>query len=343
MPQPPPLIHVAPALQPSSVPEIAAILFPAYTVDEGRVSLAGCALEDRAVVQLAYQYGGQRLEIYLNPQGEEVDGQPVALDRAMKFVPLAAPPDHFEADLERLLAAGSRLVQDRLPAGAAVELVTCQATWCKYVEGKLRFTIGGAVLDFPFSGWTLSLGPPPIICPHTGAATFHLAATSDGRIAAAERIEVCAETGRRLLGTELVRCAATGRRVSPELTEVCPVSGRRLLKTEMVRCGVCRQRVSPQVLEKNQCLACRHMKAVKKADPRMARLLHEHPRLDRWWRWRMSETVRVYVLVATGWLRRLLVVVDKETLDIRHMAIGGRFSHRWAEVEPAQFAYVLRE
>ena len=111
----------------------------------------------------------------------------------------------------------------------------------------------------------------------------------------------------------------------------------------MVRCGVCRQRVSPQVLEKNQCLACRQMKAVKKADPRMARLLHEHPRLDRWRRWRMSETARVYVLVATGWLRRLLVVVDKETLDIRHMAIGGRLSHRWAEVEPAQFAYVLRE
>ena len=57
----------------------------------------------------------------------------------------------------------------------------------------------------------------------------------------------------------------------------------------------------------------------------------------------MSETSRVYVLVATGWLHRLLVVVDKETLELRHMATGGRLSSRWSAVEPAQFSYVMRE
>ena len=76
VPQPCPLIHVAPAEQPTSVAEIAEILFPAYTVDDGRVSLAGCALEDRLVLQLVYEHGGQRLEIYLNAEGKEVDGQP---------------------------------------------------------------------------------------------------------------------------------------------------------------------------------------------------------------------------------------------------------------------------
>ena len=222
-------------------------------------------------------------------------------------------------------------------------MVECRAIWCKYVEGKLRFTIAAAALDLPFSGWTRTLAAPPFVCPHTGAATFRLAATDDGRIAAAERIETCAETGRRLLSTELVRCAVTGRRVSPELAEVCPISGRRLLRTEFVRCGSCRQRVSPQVVERNQCQACRRLKAVMKADPRMARLLHEHPTLDRWRHWRLSETSRVYVLVATGWLKRLLVVVDKETLELRHMATGGRLSSHWTAVEPAQFAYVLRE
>ena len=128
-----------------------------------------------------------------------------------------------------------------------------------------------------------------------------------------------------------------------ELTEACPVSGRRLLRTEMVRCRCCQQRVSPQVLERSQCLACRRLKAVKKADPRMARVLHEHPALDRWRRWRISETSRVYVLVATGWLKRLLVVVDKESLDLRHMATGSRLSPRWTVVEPTQYGYVLRE
>jgi len=339
----PPPTHVAPAQQPASVAEIAEILFPAYTVSEGRVSLAGCALEDRLVLQLVYEAGGQQIDVFLNSEGKEIDGQPFAQDRAMKLVPRANPPDWLEADLERLLAAGCRFAGDRLPPGVSIELACCRAIWCKYVDGKLRFTIGSVSLDLAFSGWTRTLSPPPFVCPYTGAATFRLAATDDGRIAAAERIEVCAATGRRLLSTELVRCAATGRRVSPELVEICPVSNRRLLRTEMVQCAACRQQVSPQVVERNLCQACRRLKSVKKADPRMARLLHEHPTLDRWRRWRMGETSRVYVLVAKGWLKRLLVVVDKETLELRHMATGGRFSHRWAAVEPAQFAYVLRE
>ncbi|MGO9114101.1 MAG: hypothetical protein ACLP9L_33210 [Thermoguttaceae bacterium] len=343
MPQPCPPIHVAPAEQPTSVPEIAEILFPAYTVDDGRVSFAGCALEDRLVLQLAYEHGNQRLEVYLNSEGKEVDGQPIAQDRQMKFVTLSSPPNQLDVDWERLLAAGTRIAEERLPVGVSRDLVSCRAIWCKYVEGKLRFTITAASMDLPFSGWTRTLSPPPFVCPHTGAATFRLAATDDGRIAAAERIEPCAETGRRMLSTELVRCAVTGHRVSPELAEVCPISGRRLLRTEMVECDSCHQRVSPQVVERNQCVACRRLKAVKKADPRMARLLHEHPALDRWRRWRMGETSRVYVLVATGWLKRLLVVIDKETLELRHLATGSRLSPRWAEVEPAQFLYVLRE
>jgi hypothetical protein len=312
-------------------------------MNDGRVSLAGCALEDRLVLQLVYEFGSQRLEVYLNSEGKEVDGQPFVHDREMKLVPLANPPNRLEADLERLLAGGSRIVGDRLAAGASVDLVGCRAIWCKYVDGKLRFAVGAASIDLPFSGWTRTLSPPPFVCPHTGAATFRLAATDDGRIAAAERIEVCAETGHRLLSTELVRCAVTGRRVSPELAEACPISGRRLLRTEMVQCVSCRQHVSPQVIERNLCQACRRLKSVKKADPRMARLLHEHPALDRWRRWRIGETSRAYVLVATGWLRRLLVVMDKETLELRHIATGSRFSHRWVAVEPAQFAYVLRE
>ena len=91
MPQPSPLSHVAPAEQPTSVAEIAEILFPAYSVDNGRVSLAGCALEDRLVLQLVYEHGSQGLEVYLNAEGKEVDGQPITQDRQMKFVPLPNP------------------------------------------------------------------------------------------------------------------------------------------------------------------------------------------------------------------------------------------------------------
>jgi len=341
----PSLIHVVPEKQPAAVTEIAEILFPAYAFagDAGRVSLAGCALEDRLVLQLVYAHDGQTLEVYLNSEGKEVDGQPIVHNQQVKLVPLDNPPDRLDAPWEKLLAAGDRLAEERVPGGAGVELVSARAVWCKYVDGKLRFSITAASVDLPFSGWTLTLAPPPFVCPQTGAATFQLALTADGRIAAAERVEACAETGRRMLSTELVRCAVTGRRVSPELVETCPVSGRRLLRSEMVRCACCGQGVSPQVVERKLCLACRRMKSVKKADPRMARVLHEHPALDRWRHWRISETSRVYVLVARGLLRRLLIVVDKETLELRHLATGSRLSGGWTIVEPDQYAYALRE
>ena len=339
------IVNVAPARQPDSVAAIAEILYPAYSFVDctGRVSLAGSRVEDRLVLQLVYNYAGQTVEIYLNSEGKEIDGEPIVHDRQIKLVPLPRPPEHAELDEDRLLAAGRQRAEERVPSGSDIELASAKAVWCKYVDGKLRFTIGAAAVDLPFSGWTLTLAPPPFVCPQTGAATFQLSITDDGRIAAAERIEPCAETGRRMLSTELIACAVTGRRISPELVELCPVSNRRLLRSVMVACAACRQEVSPQVVERKLRLACRRMKAVKKADPRMARVLHEHPALDRWRMWRIGETARVYVLSASGWWKRLLVVVDKETLELRHMAVGNKLSGRWTAVEPAQFAYVLRE
>ncbi len=114
----PEFTHVAPAEQPTTVPEIAGILFPAYHLDDGRVSLAGCAVEDRLVLQLVYECGSQTVEIYLNAEGKEVDGQPVAGEREPKLVAVQNPPDLLESQREQILAAGSRLAHDRLPAEA---------------------------------------------------------------------------------------------------------------------------------------------------------------------------------------------------------------------------------
>ena len=178
----------------------------------------------------------------------------------------------------------------------------------------------------PFSGWTRLLTPPRIVCPYTGEPTFRVAATDDGRIAAAGRIERCAVTGRRMLVTELVTCSATGRRVAPDLVEICPVSGRRLLRSELAECQSCRQRRQSGGGRAGRVSGLPQAAARRKADPRMARVLHEHPPLDRWRNWRIAETTRVYILVAAGWMRRLLVVVDKETLELKQVATGGRWT-----------------
>lgn len=70
---------------------------------------------------------------------------------------------------------------------------------------------------------------------------------------------------------------------------------------------------------------------VRKDDPRMARVLGEYPRLDRWSNWRIGETSTSYVLVAAALIKRILVVVNKESLEMVRLATRNRFSSHWVE------------
>jgi len=337
-----PIIHVAPAEQPDSAHEIAGRLFPAYTVDGGKVHLAGCTLEDRLFVRMDFGSGEQSLAIYLDAEGGEVAAERVEALGMAETTELEKPPRPFAPQLQGLVDSGVRLAQARASAGSKVELLGRTAVWCKFTEGKLRFSVEEASADLPFGGWTRTLRPPPFVCPHTGTTTFHLAATGDGRIVAADQTERCAETGRRMLREELVCCAATGRRVIPELTRTCSVSGDRVLIRAMVECRSCHQRVSPSTVHRDRCAACRTLRPVSKADSRMARLLDEHPPLDRWRNWRIAETLNNYVLTAAGWFRRLMVVVDKDSLEIKLLATGHRVLGTWNVVEPGEYELVLK-
>ncbi|MBN2475405.1 MAG: hypothetical protein JXB62_12410 [Pirellulales bacterium] len=337
------MIHAAPADQPSSVHQIVERLFPAYTVDFGNVHLAGCRLEDRLFVRLDFRHGDQPLAVYLGPDGGELRRDRVDALGMTEVAQLEKPPQPFEPQLRQLVETGVRAATERCGDGRPLQLLTTTVLWCKFAEGKLRFAVGDHTADLPFADWARTLQPPPFVCPYTSASTFHVAATDDGRVVAAEQIDVCSETGRRVLVGELITCSATGRRAVAELMETCPVSEERVLRREMVACSTCRQPVSPTAIRRNQCAACRNLQPVSKADPRMARALDEHPPLDRWRNWRISETAKVYVLMATGWLRRLLVVVDKDSLDLKLLATGGRLFSGWHVVEPPQYDYVLRE
>ena len=75
----------------------------------------------------------------------------------------------------------------------------------------------------------------------------------------------------------------------------------------------------------------------------MARVLHEHPLLDRWHRWRISETATVYILVAAGWFRKLLAVVDKDSLELKMLGTTNRLTTGWNVVEPSQHEHTLRQ
>jgi hypothetical protein len=336
-------IHLAAADQPTSVRQLTERLFPAYTIDGGRVHLAGCHLEDRLFVRLTFRHGDLVTSLYLGADGRQVpDGLIEALGMR-ETVPLEKPPRDAVAEIQRLAEIGAHLTARRPALESSPGVPEVAAIWCKFAQGKLRFSVGESSVDLPFGGWARTVQAPPFVCPYTKQSTFHLGATDDGRIVAADAIEPCDETGRRVLADELIACSITGRRVVRELVGTCPLTEKPILRKAMAVCGMCRQSVSPATIERDRCTACRRLQPVNKADPRMARLLDEHSQLDRWRHWRLSETATVYVLVASGWFKRLLVVADKESLEIKVMATGNRMASRWQVVDPVQYQYVLRE
>jgi hypothetical protein len=333
--------HLMPAGQPSGVQHISARLFAAYTIEGGSVQLAGCLLEDRLFARVEFTLGEQQKTVLIDSEGREV-GEPLARELGLdNLIAVSQPPAPCAAKLLRLVEAAKALVGGLEGKDAVPEPISVAALWCRHAEGTLRFSIGERSVELRFAGWARVLKPPPYSCPLTGIDTFHLAATDDGRIAAAEGIEQCQQTGRRMLSRELVTCAITGRRVLAELTVQCPVTGDRLLADQSSECQTCRQPVSPAALWRGQCAACRGLQAVDKADPRVARLLHDHPALDRWKRWCLAETATVYIFMATRWFRKLLLVVDRQSWEPKVVAEGNRLYGGWEVVEPVRHEQLL--
>ena len=343
----------APAHQPVSIHELTPKLFAAYTIEAGNIHLGGCHLEERPIVRLTYRPCGgttgsdDRLtHVFAFADGQVVDDDTIRSLRLEETVPLSGrPPKLTEEEIARLVETAKTRLAGRF-SDSQVELVAATIIWCNHAEGKLSFVIGERSVDVPFSGWAEMLrqgshAPPPFTCPHSGIETFQVAATDDGRIAAAEAIATCSESGQRVLESDLENCSVTGKRALPEFMDRCPVTEQCLLRKAMKACWMCREKVSPASLKAGCCQACRKLKRISKSDPRMARLLGEHPGLDHWRSWKLSETTTAYVLVADRLFRRLLVVVDRETLEPRHLATASRLFSGWAELSELERGELL--
>ena len=126
--------------------------------------------------------------------------------------------------------------------------------------------------------------------------------------------------------------SASGQLALPDSLVRCPVSGEQVLETELVVCPMCGESVAPAGMRGNRCRACRRLANVSKADPRMARALGEYPGLDHWRRWKIAETERAYILLAVGLVRQLLIVLDKESLEVLRAAEGHRLLGSWQEL-----------
>ncbi len=336
-----PALHVRPIKQPLAVNNISARLFDGYRVDGGQVHLGGCQLTDFPFLRLSFAAteSGETVirHLFVAHDGTSVSDQLAGKLGLMEVEPIAKlPPRLDDAALHSLIAAGRRVAAQsstsRDPSAATIDPLVATLVWVKQASGQLQFNIEETTASLPFSGWAALIQPQPFIAQHSGASTFHLAATDDGRVDAVEEITTCDHSGRRILRQELVTCSVTGKQVLEEFTEQCPVSGQPALADEFASCVTCREQVSRSALDREVCTACRKMSKIKKDDPRLVWILGEHTGLDRWNRWQLSETQNVYIAQADSLLKRLLVVVDKETLSVHHLATSGRLSSVWIPV-----------
>lgn len=329
--------------------ELTAPLFAQYSIEGGHIHLSGCSLEDRPFLRLSFLQAHlpagepQVVHCFGTGDGELLDPRMIADLELDQLVPWAGRILRLDSDVLRQWIDVTRR---RFETGATTgerSLLAATLVWCKHAEGKLSFSIGAKSVDVAFAGWGRLLAdrrvlPPPYACPLCGRNSYRLAATEDGRITVAEGIAICEESSRRVLVDELERCAETGRRVLPEYLQTCPVTGRRVLASVLQPCSMCQQRVCPKALEGERCPACRHVSPTTKTDPRMARILDAYPKLDRWRSWKIAETRSVQILVGMSALRRLLLVLDKQTLDILHVASSARLSSRWTTATDVQRA-----
>ncbi|MBX3425749.1 MAG: hypothetical protein KF688_08725 [Pirellulales bacterium] len=342
--------HARPGDQPMGVGEVSTKLFAAYTVDGGQFHLAGCQLTDHPFLRLTFPgtaADSSLRHVFVAPDGSSVGEELVAKLGLGELVTAGKlPPRIDEAALRSLVGAGRRIAAKqstaRDPAAQVVDPLAVTVVWVRHAEGRLQFEIGDASEWLDFSGWAKLLEPKPWTARRSGASTFHLAATDAGEIEAAEQIAVCQQSGRRVLRQDLVACSVTGRMVLPEFTQTCPVTGRPALRSEFAECSQCRQRVSRTALAEGLCQACRELAPARKDDPRLAWIFGEHRGLDRWNKWRLAETETIYVARADGLTKRLLVVVDKETLAVARLATASRFSGGWTDASESEQADLLR-
>ena len=346
-----PTASVRPIGQPAGVNEVVKRLFDAYRVESGQAHLGGCQLEDMAFLRLSFPGVDQHGEPCVSHFYVAHDGTTVSDELAEKLGLLHVepildlPPRIGEASLNALVTSARRSAAQtcspRDPSVRIVEPLATSLVWVKHASGKLQFTIDDSTVELPFSGWARLIEAPAYTSPETGASGFDIAATDDGRIDVASEIVVCEHSGQRVLSKDLVTCSVTGKRVLSEFTVLCPVSGLPTLKDQLQACTVCQQEVSLSILDNGICSGCRNLAKIRSDDPRLVWIMSEHKGLEAWPHWKLTETGSVYIAQASSLLSRLLIVVDKESLEVEHLATAGRILSSWRTVAKTDWPTIL--
>ena len=320
-PEPPSL---RPSHQPLAVHEITESLFAAYRLDGGKLHVAGCQLEDipflrmTTLTESADNESPSLSHQFFDASGQEV---PVSTIKDLGLDQAVGCQDIPHRIDERVLSVRKQMVDQT--TGGAVSLV-----WARHASGLLRFEFGEESVDTDFHGWVKTLKPPAAICPQTGAETYHLATTDDGKIIAAEQVALCEVSGKRCTSDELETCAETGKRVAPELLTTFAFTGDPVLKTQMQRCERCRSWVPASRLSRTGCVVCDSAKRTTQLPVSPEVLFAGFPKLvnQSWFATEMEDKT---ILVNEGWFRRRVAIVDNSTHKLVYLAEASRLSSVW--------------
>jgi hypothetical protein len=327
------VLHLCPVEQPSRVTEVSEAILSAYEVENGRKHLAGCTIDDRPLLRLTFFDNSELTCLHFLPDSKPVDGHLVAglhLDDVV--------PHECQREWGTIDDVAFRWIESAKREAGRAGFLSASMVWCKYAIGKVTISVDGQSVEVPFAGWTSLLGsrslrPPPYKCPETGIESYQLSVDDEGHLTATEAISVCFDTGRRLLLSHMKTCPDTQLTAQHDFFEICAATAEQVHHSAIALCSICQQGVRISQLYHQTCPTCRNLKVLRKVDPTIARILGEYPRLDRWKKWRFAEGKTLCVLVGSNLFHRILLVMDRENLDILRTAKSTRFSRTWTDVE----------
>jgi len=340
-----PALHSAPLRQPVSLHELEPLIVSQFTLDGVTAKITDFRLQDRPLMRLTFSATGDVLRHrYFDGEGAEISGERLSV---MQIEDLA-PQVKWTSRL-----SDGRLSEwiDRCLKSAESDSADCLAAvvvWCKWAQGRVTFSARRQSVSHPFADWAQSLvsqqhGAPAYACPLSELSSYHLAVDDQGRILPAEGIGVCSVSGKRVLQSELRRCEASGAMALPEHLETCPLSDRSVLSSQMLKCRATGLRVFQQATRAGVCEPCSQMQTLDSEDARIARLLDRYPPLTAWNNWRGAESGRLFFATAHRSLKKLLLVVNTESMETLGAGTGMRWGPGWKPVPADQCASIFSE
>ncbi len=327
--------------RPLALHEITPQLFDAYIIEGGQMHVAGCRISDRlfAVCSLVNNHESRVVQTVVDHEAQPVDAQLIERLGLLASGPCGIHPPRMPLrDAVEVVDHASSAARKLGELGELHSVVIVLSRWA---TGAVEFEVADTTTRVEFADWAAELKPPPIVGPQTGAPTYHLATTHDGRLAAIEQLATSDETGHRLLKSELTKCASTGKLVERDLCLECPVTGELSLKSTFAKCETCLQKVSRQALVTGECGCCRGRSVASKFESPLAELLPKFPALAKHGRFKLSQSRDVFVVEAIGIWQRMLVVVNRTSFDPLHVATGTPFTRQWNSRSKSEWAKLL--